>query len=68
MEPHYSVADVKRLFFPSRSDRWIKDRAKRGAFGTVLRDAGGWMIPESGLRAYLDNHAVEVGPRLLKAS
>jgi hypothetical protein len=53
LEAHYDVSDVQRRFFPSRSVRWITDHAKAGDFGPAVRDAGGWLLPESGLLRYL---------------
>ena len=64
-QPLYTVADIRRLFFVSKSDRWVKDKIKAGAFGpTVLRDAGGWMVPISGVVHYLDQHEVKVDGEL----
>jgi len=53
-----SVAMVVSEYFPGRSDRWVKDKAKAGEFGEVFRDNGGWLIPEAGLQAYLSRHRV----------
>jgi len=58
VQAYYSVRDVRRIFFPSRSIRWITDRAKAGAFGPVVRDAGGWLIPEAGILAYLSERMI----------
>jgi len=60
-EPCYSLKDVKARFFPSRSTRWIKEKARAGEFGDVLRDSGGWLIPESGIAAYFERHRVWTG-------
>jgi hypothetical protein len=58
LEPYYSLRDVRRLFFPSRSIRWLTDQAKAGAFGQVVKDAGGWLLPESGILEYLRQRTV----------
>lgn len=54
----YSVGEVRRLFFPSRSERWIKDTFRTGEFGRVLRDGKGWMISAEAVAAYQERHAV----------
>ena len=62
VEKFWSVGDVKRDLFPSRSARWIKDTFRSGAYGPVLRDDAGWQISESALVAYQARHAVGVSP------
>lgn len=59
-EPFHSVDSVRRLFFPSRSTRWIRERIKSGDLGEVVRDGGGWLIPESGVLSYLERHRLSV--------
>lgn len=57
-ERFFSVNQVAAMF-PGRSRRWVVDRLKTGQFGTVLKDEGAWLIPLSGLRAYVQARAVE---------
>lgn len=58
LEAHYPPRMVAALLF--RSERWVVDAAKRGAFGPrIVKDGGGWLIPASGINAYLDRHTVE---------
>lgn len=52
IEQHYSAQDCARLL--GRSARHITDECKRGNFGRVFFDAGGWMIPASGVQAWLE--------------
>jgi hypothetical protein len=54
----YSVKDVQGLFFPSRSERWVKDTFKAGAYGQVLRDGAGWMISEQAVARFQEVHLV----------
>ena len=54
----FSVADVQRGFFPSRSTRWIKDTFAAGSYGPVVRDGYGWMISAAALAEYQRRHAV----------
>lgn len=49
---------MKELFFPTRSERWVKNTFSSGAYGRVVRDAGGWLVSESAVGAYQDRHAV----------
>lgn len=58
VEAMYPVRIVAGLFF--RGENWVIERCKAGDFGQVYRDGGGWMIPASGLNAYLRRHAVQV--------
>lgn len=60
-ERMYSIRDCRERFFPSRSDTWVRGAIKRGWFGDCFRDGGGWLIPESGITAYLARHRVSVG-------
>lgn len=53
-----SVKMVRAEFFPGRSERWVKDKAKAGQFGEVFRDDAGWLIPEAGVVGYLARHRV----------
>lgn len=62
VEKFWSVGDVKRDLFPSRSARWIKDTFRSGEYGPVLRDDAGWQISESALATYQSRHAVGVSP------
>lgn len=56
-----SLREVKEQFFPSRSERWILNLAKAGGFGDVVRDSGGWLIPELGILEYLGQHRITAG-------
>ena len=58
LERFHSVREVRRLFYPSRSERWIKDTFRTGEFGAVLRDSSGWMISEVALAEYQRRHLV----------
>jgi len=60
----YSVQDSRRLFYPSRSDRWVKDTFTDGSYGPVIRDGAGWMISEVALVSYQTRH--EVGTRVVE--
>lgn len=60
-ERHFSVKEAQAGVFPSRSVQWIIRQVKAGAFGPVAADGGGWLIPESGLVAYLERHRVMPG-------
>ena len=62
LERFYSVGDVRRDVFPSRSPRWIKDTFRTGEFGPVLRDDGGWQISASALATYQARHTVGTSP------
>lgn len=60
--PLLSVQEVRGEFFPGRSERWIKDQAKAGAFGlNIARDGKGWLIPKQGVLEYCERHRVLVG-------
>lgn len=52
VEQHYKAADVAVLV--CRSTKHVVQEAKRGAFGRVFFDAGGWLIPASGVTAWLE--------------
>lgn len=58
-ERFLSVQEIRARVFPSRSERWIKDKAKAGEFGDIVRDGKGWLIAESGLVAWLNRHRVQ---------
>jgi hypothetical protein len=60
IEQHYSAAQVAVLC-GQRTSAWAVQHAKAGAFGRVFFDGGNWLIPASGVRDYLDRHAVGVG-------
>lgn len=64
----YSVADVRRLFFPSRSTRWIKDTFCSGKYGGVMRDGGGWLISALAIGEYQKRCAVGAPAELNAAS
>jgi hypothetical protein len=67
-EKYYSVADVERLFFPSRSARWIRETFRTGEYGAVIRDNAGWMVSESALLEYQSRHAVGANVTELRSS
>lgn len=50
----FGVRDVIGSFFPGRSARWVKERAKAGDFGKVWLDGGGYLISEAGIASYLN--------------
>ena len=52
IDQHYSAADAARLL--GRCPEYIAREAKSGRLGVVYRDDGGWIIPASGLQAWLD--------------
>ena len=54
----FSVADVQRGFFPSRSTKWIKSTFSGGKYGAVIRDSYGWMISAGAIAEYQRRHAV----------
>lgn len=60
IEQHYSAAQVAALC-GQRTSAWAVKHAKQGDFGAVFFDGGNWLIPASGVRDYLDRHAVCVG-------
>jgi hypothetical protein len=53
----YTVREVSELL-GGCSERTVKRRILAGEFGDVLRDAGGWLIPEAGLAGYLARHKI----------
>lgn len=59
-EPFFSLHEVRARFFPSRSERWLREMARTSAFGDVVKDGGGWLVPESGVLAYLERNRVSV--------
>jgi len=61
LETFFSVVDVRRQIFPTRSVRWIKDTFRTGEFGAVLRDQRGWMVSESAVAGYQSRHRVTAG-------
>jgi hypothetical protein len=60
IEQHFSAAQVAGLI--GRCPEYVSAGARRGEFGRVFRDARGWIIPASGVRAWLA--AREVSPVL----
>lgn len=60
----YTVPDVRRLFFPSRSVRWVKNtfgpsvEHPAGEWGAVFYDASGLMVSAAAVKAWQDKHAV----------
>jgi hypothetical protein len=64
-EMYYSLSDVKELWFPSRSARWIKDTfrklaAEDAALFPILRDGSGWQISKKAVESYQSRHAVRL--------
>jgi hypothetical protein len=51
LQPHYTAVQVGQLL--SRGPEWVAARVKAGDFGPCSRDDGGWLIPASGVNAYL---------------
>lgn len=58
LEQHFKASEVALLV--SRSLEHVVQQAKAGEFGQVMRDAGGWLIPASGVQAWLDRRAVKM--------
>lgn len=52
VEQLYKASQVAGLV--SRSCEHVVKECKAGRFGTVYRDDGGWLIPASGVQAWLD--------------
>lgn len=59
-EPFFSIAQVREQFFPGRSERWVRERVRTRDFGDVVRDGGGWLVPQSGVLAYLEKRRVSI--------
>jgi hypothetical protein len=55
VEQLYKASEVALLV--SRSPEHVVKEAKAGRFGAVFFDAGGWLIPASGVQAWLDQRA-----------
>jgi hypothetical protein len=53
IEQHYSAVQVAGLL--GRCPEYVVKLAKSGRLGPVFRDAGGWIIPASGVRAWLSS-------------
>lgn len=51
VEQHYNARQVAELI--ARCPDYVCAQAKAGAFGPVMRDDGGWLIPASGVQAWL---------------
>lgn len=51
VEQLYKASEVALLV--SRSPEYVVKEAKRGGFGVAYRDDGGWLIPASGVQAWL---------------
>jgi hypothetical protein len=49
----FGPREVVSRFFPGRSARWVKEKAKLGEFGKVWLDGGGYLIGEGGVMDYL---------------
>jgi len=56
VEQHYNAAEVAELV--RRSAKHVVQEARRGAFGRVFFDSGGWLIPASGVAAWLEARRV----------
>lgn len=54
----HSIKAVRRLFFPSRSEGWIKATFRKAEYGPVLLDGGGWLVSEQAVAEYQRRHAV----------
>lgn len=52
VEQLYKASAVARLV--SRTPEHVAKEAREGQFGVVFFDAGGWLIPASGVQAWLD--------------
>lgn len=58
VEQHYSAARVAELV--GRCPEHVVSQVKAGQFGPVFRDAGGWIIPASGVQRWLASRLVSV--------
>lgn len=58
MEPHLNVVQVREKFFPGKCERWIVSKLKAGEFGTVAKAEREWLIPVSGVLAFLERRKV----------
>lgn len=58
LEQHYSAADAAALM-GGRCSAWAVKHARMGDFGPVSCDGGDWLIPASGLQAYLARFSVD---------
>lgn len=64
VELYYSVAQLEVLL--CRSDRTIREQLRRGDFGRdVIEDGCGFLVPASGVNAYLDQHRLFPSPTTL---
>jgi len=52
VEQHYKASQVAALV--SRTPEHVVKECKDGRFGTVYRDDGGWIVPASGVQAWLN--------------
>lgn len=56
VEMHYTAVEVGLLI--RKSVRYVKDKAKAGAFGAVFFVDGDYIIPASGVNAFLQAHPI----------
>jgi hypothetical protein len=64
----FSTADVFVHFFPSKSERWVRETFKSGELGPVLRDSAGWFISEAAILFYQQQHLVNLDKAVLLRS
>lgn len=56
-----TVSIIHRRFFQGRSERYVRELARRGAFGTTaVREPKGWLIPLTGVAEYFKLHTVKL--------
>ncbi len=58
VEQHYSAVQVGQLL--GRTPEYVSQQIRKGEFGAVFRDEGGWIIPASRVQAWLERR--EFGP------
>lgn len=64
----FSTADAFVHFFPSKSERWVKETFKSGELGPVIRDSAGWFISEEAILRYQLLHLVGLDKAVLLRS
>ena len=56
----FSTADTFVHFFPSKSERWVKETFKSSTWGPVMRDSAGWFISEEAILHFQQQHLVSL--------
>lgn len=56
-----TVSVIHRRYFQGRSERYVRELARRGAFGSeAVREPKGWLIPLTGVAEYVRLHTVKL--------